>query len=150
MSLFVMACSAGKHGGLQAAGLKYDSRQHRTLFREFFLNGAFCSHDALILSAEHGFLSLTQTIGDYDLLLDDTRAAEIACSPFQQELVAKALVGHDEVYVYGGERYRAVVRQVLAALGFTGEVIDVVGPNRGCCDHFSALQAVFYGMSADA
>lgn len=150
MALFVMACSGGKHEGLQAAGLKYDSRQHRALFREFFLNGGFCSNDALILSAQHGFLSLTQTIGDYDLLMDDTRAAEIANSPFQQEKVAAHLEGHDTVYLYGGKLYRGVVRAALEALGFQGEVVDVVGPDRGCCDHFSALQGVFYSMSAEA
>lgn len=150
MALFVMACSAGKHQGLQAAVNKYDSRQHRTLFREFFLNGAFCSHDALILSAEHGFLGMTQMVGDYDLLLDDERAAQIAHSPFQQERLAQALDNHDTVYLYGGRLYRDTVRIALAALGFTGEVVDVVGPDRGCCDHFAALQAVFYGMSAEA
>lgn len=88
------------------AGTKYNSRQHRALFREFFLNGSLGIHEALILSAQHGFLSMGQMVEDYDLLLDDDRAAELATSQEQHQKLAKALDGHDEVYLYGGELYR--------------------------------------------
>lgn len=145
-----MACSAAKHTGPLPAGLKYNARQHRTLFREFFLNGAYCSHEALILSAKYGFVPMTQTVEDYDLLLSDAGAAELVDRPQSVDAVKRALVGQDEVYVYGGEIYRCAVQEVLARVGFTGRVVEVVGPNRGCCDHFSALQSVFYDMSAEA
>lgn len=145
-----MACSAAKHKGPMPAGVKYDSRQHRALFREFYLNGAFCSHDMLIMSAKHGFVDAGKVLEDYDLLLDDMRAAVIASEPTQIAKVRRAAWEHDEVYLYGGRLYRDVVRKILGSVGYAGRIIDVVGPDRGCCDHFSALQGIFYDMSPEA
>lgn len=150
MALFIMACSAAKHTGVLPAVVKYDSRQHRALYREFFLNGAFCSHDALILSTKYGFLPLMSPVEDYDLLMDDESAAALVASNEARTTIIKALDEQDTVYLYGGRLYRDAVKAILSAVGFQGEVVDVVGPDRGCCDHFSALQGIFYGMSADA
>jgi hypothetical protein len=150
MALFVMACSAAKHKGPCPAGVKYDSRQHRTLFREFYLNGGYACHDALILSAKYGFVRLEDRITDYDLLMDDLIAEQLVQDRRQLSKLRSAIADHDEVYLYGGLRYRDTVKKLLRFMGFTGTVHDVVGPNRGCCDHFAALQAVFYDMSAEA
>ena len=152
MALFVMACSQDKHAGTRPAGLKYNARQHRALFHEFFVEQAYCSHDALILSAEFGFLPLSRPIPDYDLILDDVRAAEIVFDDAQVRVIASALAEMEDqtVYVYGGKRYRDAVRAILSRMGFLGQVVDVVGPNRGCCDHFAALQGLFRAQSVDA
>lgn len=150
MALFIIACSAAKHQGPLAAGLKYDSRQHRALFQEFFLEGAYCSHDAMILSAKLGLIPLTQTVEDYDLLMDDERAAQLATCPSQRAILERAIVEQDEVYVYGGKLYRETVKKVLADVGFNGQVIEVVGQDRGCGDHFGALKDLFLSMSAEA
>ncbi len=150
MALFVMACSQDKVDGVQPAVLKYKSRQHRALYREFFLGGSLGIHDALILSAKYGYLTVDHLIDNYDLLMNDSRAVELAESPEALRTLARALDGHDLVYVYGGALYRDVVKAGLAGLGFTGDVVEVVGPNRGCCDHFAALQDVFHSQSAEA
>ncbi len=150
MALFIIACSAAKNEGTLPAAVKYDSRQHRALFQEFFLEGAYCSHDAMILSAKLGFIPLTQNVEDYDLLMDDERAAQLASCSSQREALEAAITDQDEIFVYGGRLYRDTVKKILSGLRFGGQVTEVVGQDRGCGDHFGALKDLFYSMSAEA
>lgn len=144
MALYVIGCSEGKADGSKAALLKYAPRQHAAL-REAFL-GAFGSdgffaagHDLCILSAEFGVLGAAAPVADYNRKMDTKRAAALQADASQAARFAAQAEGHDEVVVYGGALYRGIIRTWAATLGL--DVVELVGGNRGCGDHFSALQA---------
>jgi hypothetical protein len=149
--LLVMACSGAKVDGERAAALKYDARQHDAAVEAFYGHGglAQAGHGYAILSAEFGFVAPTQALPDYDRKMDASRARQFEADAGQLAAFAALAEGHDEVAVYGGEQYRRVVREFAQALGL--EVIEVVGLNRGCGDHFSALTVDLFGaLDADA
>lgn len=136
MALVIMACSETKHPGARAACLKYQGRQH-TAIREAMVEwGWAVGSDLYILSAKYGLVPSYQPLPDYNHRMTPSRAAALA-QDADQIATAEALTAeHDTVYVYGGQDYRAVVE----ALFPDSEVVALVGANRGCGDHFSALQ----------
>jgi hypothetical protein len=129
MAVLVLACSEPKMAGNVAAAVKYNTRQHRTFLEFMWQYGYAAGHEAYILSAEFGLIPLTQTVPDYNRKMDAACARELAPQ------IAATLAQHadDTVYVYGGKLYRDTVKAVH------GDVVDVVGENRGCGDHFSEL-----------
>tara|TARA_B110000902_G_scaffold265145_1_gene348597 strand:- start:847 stop:1221 length:375 start_codon:yes stop_codon:yes gene_type:complete len=80
-----------------------------------------------ILSAKHGLLKSNTMIENYELKMDEKRSRELIKqgTPFELE---------GEVYVYGGKNYRNVVN------AWFDNVTELVGPNRGNFDHYSALK----------
>lgn len=132
MAVLVMACSEPKRAGDVAAAVKYMTRQHNAFLTFMWEQGYAAGHDAYILSAEFGLIPLTQTVPDYNRKMDTARARELAPQ------IAATLAAHegDTVYVYGGRVYRDAVKVVV------DDVVEIVGGNRGCGDHFSELLAM--------
>lgn len=147
MTLFVIACTEKKAPGVHAAALKYSGRQHNTLTSAFMGELFAAGHDLVVLSAEHGILSATQPVADYDRKMDARRCVEMVGSEEQRNRFRAALEGHDDVVVYGARRYRQVV---LAWAGAEVDVTELTGADRGCGDHFSALQEYLATLDADA
>jgi hypothetical protein len=140
--IFIMACGESKNPGKLPAFRKYAGRQFAVLAEE--LSGLWAAgHTVYILSAKHGLIPAQQTLADYDQLMTDGRGREL----FEQ--VRNELCSCDddeEVVVYGGKVYRALV---AAAVGGR-EVIELVGEDRGCGDHFSELRAFLRSYTEDA
>jgi hypothetical protein len=141
-ALWIIGCTSKKNDGERAACTKYDARQHRVLLDLFWQYQAPCGDDLAILSAEFGLVPAAKPVRDYDRKMDGKRAAEIAADPAQLAELADLLAGKDEIYLYGGRSYRACIQSMLAALGADVDVIEIVGDNRGCGDHFSELCAM--------
>lgn len=151
--LIIMACSAAKRAGLLPALDKYDTRQHRALDHELLFEQAICCNEAMILSAEFGLIDFNRSIPDYDRKMDAARAKEFASDDQQLAIIREALsyeMTQETVVLYGGKLYRNTIKALLDRAGFDGEIIEIIGENRGCGDHFSALQQLFYDHSIDA
>lgn len=151
--LIIMACSEAKLDGRRAALDKYNTRQHRSLHHELWMEQALCSNIAMILSAEHGLIDINRSVADYDRKMDAARAAEFASDEEQLAIIREALsdeLAQDIVAIYGGKLYRNTVKALLQRAGFDGEIIEIVGENRGCGDHYSALMQMFAAHSVDA
>jgi hypothetical protein len=150
--LIIMACSAAKLAGAQVPTVKYDTRQHRLLHQEMFIEGMICSHDTMILSAEFGLIPITRPVADYDRKMDAARAKEFSSDDRQLAIIKDAIAeeNHETVALYGGALYRNTVKALLDRAGFDGEIIEIIGENRGCGDHFAALQDLMSQYSVDA
>jgi hypothetical protein len=150
--LLIMACAAPKLEGAQLAGYKYTTRQHRALVEEFFGegDGYLAGNEAVILSAKFGVVPCTSTVEDYDQCLDKARAQALCNDATQVARMARAVSEQRTVYIYGGTLYRHVARTLLAQAGYTGDIIELIGLNRGCGDHFSALCDLLTDLSVEA
>lgn len=135
--IVIIACSETKVDGPELALDKYVSRQHRTVsaaVSELYAAG----HFVYILSAEYGLLPSFRLLDNYNRKMTAQRAAELM-SQMVEELTEALEDGPTSVVVYGGKIYRDAVK-AAAILANAGPVVELVGPDRGCGDHFSALQ----------
>jgi len=136
MALWIISCSEKKVPAEQAAGIKYDSRQHRAILAAFYQERFAAGDELLILSAEFGLVEVYRPLPDYERKMDEARAKELAADPAQQATLDAALAGQDEVFIFGGKVYRDMVKAMLPE---DVSVEELVGADRGCGDHFSAL-----------
>jgi len=151
MALFFMACGEAHTPGVTLSGLKYQTRQHRALLDFLMVEGGWgCGHEGAILSAGMGALGMRTPVVDYDLKLTQARATELLANPQYIRVLTDALDGQDTVYLYGGKLYRETMVRMLMTVGFTGEVVELVGENRGCGDHFGSFADVLYDHSEEA
>lgn len=135
--LLIMGCSGRKQDGENAATTKYLGRQH-DVARSF----AYCDGiEVAYLSAEFGLIDFGHPLPDYDRKMDAMRALSLVNDPAQRDMARRLGDGHDTVAVFGGKVYREAVK----ALFPEHEVVEVVGEDRGCGDHFSALRNLLPG-----
>lgn len=137
--LLVLACSGSKNPGQLAAAMKYRARQFdATLDAYLDPAGMYAAgHDLVILSAEFGVVPAYRALPDYDTKMTRAIADRFLADEAAFAAFAEAAEGHDEVAVYGGKLYREVVVAWADRLGL--DVTEVVGQDRGCGDHYSAL-----------
>lgn len=128
-----MACSTGKTG---QALQPYQGRQHDLLVDRMWNERFACGDDLAYLSARHGFVSCTTAIAPYECAMTEAVSQALIADPAQKTALAALVEGHDRVVVYGGKLYRDVV---AALVGDDIEVVALLGANRGCGDHYSAL-----------
>lgn len=135
MQYIILACS----------GQKADERNHAIdLYqaRQFKAVSDAIDDDSLvsILSAQHGLIADLWQVDPYDRTMTPERARDLAASEFDGWLFAHTAMDPevDEILVYGGKLYRDVVK--AWAEPWDIEVTELVGANRGCGDHFAALQ----------
>ncbi len=150
MSLFVIACTASKNPGDTAAAFKYRGRQHNAMGAAFLApDGLFAAgHDLAILSAEHGLLRCTDAVADYDRRMTAERSEALKTDRASFAQFVLMAEGHEEVVVYGPRAYRNVVGAWAELLGV--DVVELTGADRGCGDHFSALQDHLAALDEDA
>jgi hypothetical protein len=141
--IFIMACGESKNPGKLPAFRKYAGRQFAVLAEE--LSGLWAAgHTVYILSAKHGLIPAQQTLADYDQLMTEGRGRELFDNIVR--VLDDSDNAEDEIVVYGGKVYRALV----AAAAGDREVIELVGEDRGCGDHFSELRAYLRSYTEDA
>lgn len=131
MDTLVIACCAPKLEYSAPALELYQNRAFNLVRKTEDIGERF---QILILSAKHGLIPAHNVIAPYDQLMTDERMNELVqrkCAP----LWLRDAPG--EIYVYGGLRYRFVVRTWCKLIGRTPR--ELIGPNRGCGDHYSAL-----------
>jgi len=118
----IISCCPDKLEGMHQAIDIYQGRSYK-LVRSETLNNI----RVFILSAKYGLLKSDTMIENYELKMDEERSLELINQgrPFELE---------GEVYVYGGKNYRNVVN------AWFDNVTELVGPNRGIGDHYSALK----------
>lgn len=133
--IFVMGCSAGKAEGSVPGFAKYAARQH-DLLRENLADLWAAGHAVYILSAKFGLVQAHNALPDYDEKMTPARAAELAEQVMLE--LKEAEEDHEEVVVYGSALYRSVIEQASDL-----PVYGVVGQDRGCGDHYSALKKLF-------
>jgi len=126
--MLIVACSETKTPGAQRAADKYVSRQHSAVAANWGSVGYYA-----ILSAEFGLVPAQRKLPDYNTKMTPA----IAKTHHKQIKALLAAMPDDVIYVYGGKVYRDAV---IAAAPKGAKVVELVGRNRGCGDHFSALQ----------
>lgn len=141
--LLVLACSDKKNQSPRAALTKYAGRQFASTMNAYIDPAGMyaAGHDVVILSAKFGIVPAYRTLPDYDTKMTPAIAADWLADDDAFDAFAQAADGHDEVAVYGGALYRSVVSEWAERLGLL--VTEVVGENRGCGDHYSALSEMF-------
>jgi hypothetical protein len=130
--IIVIGCSEKKEAGSVPAFDKYLARQHDVV-RESIQDLWAAGHEVFILSAQFGLVPAHKSIPDYDLRLTADRAVELGKQV--RKVLAEVEGDHDEVRVYGSKLYRSVVAAATSL-----PVEGIVGQDRGCGDHFSALK----------
>ena len=117
----ILSCCPDKLEGTYRAIDIYQGRSYK-LVRSETLNNI----RVFILSAKYGLLSSDDMIENYELKMNKKRSLELIeeGKPFDLE---------GEVLVYGGKDYRNVVN------AWYDNVTELIGPNRGIGDHYSAL-----------
>lgn len=134
-ALYIIACSTEKN---PTGFSPYKGRQHAAIEVEFFEARYACGDELAWLSAEHGYFAPSEAKDRaYNRKLDGKRAAELAGCAAQHAKLQYLLEGHDTVVLYGSALYRDTVKSMLPS---DIEVVELVGADRGCGDHFSALQ----------
>ena len=123
-----MSCTETKRPGAHPALDLYLPRQFK-IAREF---AARPDWRVMILSAEHGLIDGGDVIECYERPMTPVRAAELT------KATPANYPSTGPVYVYGGSKYRGIVRAWARRLGASYPV-EVVGRNRGNGDHYSAL-----------
>lgn len=139
--VIILACSLSKLSGTHTAVNLYNTRQHRAVAAKIHnLRSAGCK--VYILSAEYGLISAHVMIQNYNRKLTTSRAREL----LPQLRIDLAGYGNEEIVVYGGGLYRQLVELSVPA---STVIHHIIGKNRGCGDHFSALQQFLAGYTAD-
>lgn len=149
-AFFIIGCSEQKAPGPQAAAFKYAPRQHAAI-RAAFMGpcGLWAAgHQLSILSAAFGLVDATTALPDYNVKMTQHGARMLASSAAAREAFLADIAGFDQVVVYGGGLYRSVVRAWLQ--GSEVELVELVGRDRGCGDHFSALLGYIADMQEDS
>lgn len=143
MTLYVIACGQKHNGGRVPAMDAYLGRGYDVVRREI-MDRVVCGDSFVFLSAEHGVVGAFEPIeSDYDRKMTDARMMALASDSRQQAKFLDVLEGHEEVKVFGGSLYRALVRSMVP----DGVEVDaLVGDGRGCGDHFSALHYELAGQ----
>ena len=120
--VLILPCSATKRP--DAAPLPAQERYTGPLWQSYRVAVAQLpsSPKTLVLSAEFGIIGVADPIPDYDRMLDEDRAAEIAASPAQLDSLAAALDGATDLYVTGGALYRATVGVMVRTLRDAGRL----------------------------
>ena len=101
--------------------------------------------EVLILSAEYGLVAADELLKPYDRVLDRARAAEFKRKTYEYGAKVPRLLSLDssDVYVFGGELYRDVIRTWCDRAG--RQCIELIGQNRGMGDHYNALKRLLVG-----
>ena len=134
-ALYILACSTGKN---PTGFSPYKGRQHTLIVKAFLAHRYACGDTLAWLSGGHGYITPDAIPSRcYDARLTAKRAAEIAANPVQRARLLALLEGHDTVVLYGSTLYR---NTVVSMLSDDIAIVHLVGANRGCGDHFSALQ----------
>ena len=126
-----MSCTETKRPGAHPALDLY-------LARQFKIARAFAELPGwrvLVLSAEHGLIDGGDVIESYERPMTKARAAELS------KATPANYPTSGPVFVYGGSKYRGIVRAWARDLG-ASDPVEVVGLNEGCGHHYSALVAL--------
>lgn len=135
----IIACSATKNEGPRAAAQKYASRQHNEALTGMLAWGYAAGYEFSILSAKHGVVRALTMVGNYDVAMSARLRDQFIADP-AAKAQAEAQVGDaEQIVVYGGRLYRDVIKAWFP----DREIIELVGEDRGCGDHFSALKSFF-------
>lgn len=134
--VLIIACSGKKAEDQGAACVHYDARQHRLALAEFWEWGAACDLQLCFLSAEFGLLEATENVPQYDRKMDAKRFAELAYNEAMRGRAREIVGDAEEILVYGGKPYRQLILEWFPV----ETVTEIVGLDRGCGDHFSALK----------
>lgn len=130
MKMLIIACSEPKAPGMVKAYQKYLSRQHRAT-EDKFADLWAAGYGLCILSAEFGLVPAQRRVDDYNTKMDKVQACWLRP---QIKAIIEAL-DPTEIVIYGGKAYRDAIKIVTDI-----PVRELVGQDRGCGDHFSALQ----------
>lgn len=136
--IFVIACSETKVTGPELAVDKYVSRQHRAV-NEALTDLYAAGHFVYVLSAEYGLLPSFRLIPDYNRKMTVHRAAELMTQIVEELEEILEDEGARSIVVYGGKEYRDAMKAAATLVGID-TVVELIGQNRGCGDHFSELQ----------
>jgi len=135
MDTLIISCCAPKLERPAPAIELYQNRVFNLIRNTPDLDQRF---QVFILSALYGLVPAHQMLEPYDQMMDDDRVRELTdCSV--APLWLRESPGR--VFVYGGERYRHVVKDWSTKMR-RRLVIEVVGRNRGNGDHFSELKRI--------
>ena len=135
MSTFIFSCTGSKRPGTHRALDLYRARQF-AVARKFAASG----WRVMILSAEHGLIDGGDVIECYDRPMTQPRADDLAAA------IPSNYPSTGPVFVYGGSKYRGIVRAWARRLG-APDPVEVVGRNRGNGDHYSELVALASSMT---
>jgi hypothetical protein len=134
VNTLIMSCTETKRPGAHPALDLYLPRQFK-IAREF---AARPDWRVMILSAEHGLIDGGAVIESYERPMTKARAAELSKA-------TPANYPTGPVFVYGGSKYRGIVRDWAsdrASDRDASDPVEVVGLGRGCGHHYSALVAL--------
>ena len=140
--IIILACSEAKHPGPRPAFDKYNSRQFTLLANH--IHGLWMArHTVFILSGGYGLVPAHQQIEDYDQKLTPSRVGAFAVQI--RDTLRPYDSTEEEVVVYGGKVYRDAIAAATPL-----PVVELVGENRGCGDHFSELQSFLANLTEEA
>jgi hypothetical protein len=134
VNTLLISCTGSKRPGTHRALDLYKPRQFK-IAREL---AARPDWRVLVLSAEHGLIDGGDVIECYERPMTQPRADELAAA-------TPANYPSGPVFVYGGAKYRGIVRAWARDLG-ASDPVEVVGLNEGCGHHYSALVALARSM----
>ena len=121
--LFI-SCAGRKLGQFARAIDLYQARQFNLAKELRELNWQIT-----IISAKYGLVDADQVIATYDQKMTLARSNEILSDDFPD-------ISGTTNYVYGGELYRRIVREL------DQNVVEIIGRNRGNGDHYSHLAGI--------
>tara|TARA_Y100000310_G_scaffold228485_1_gene230775 strand:- start:127 stop:573 length:447 start_codon:yes stop_codon:yes gene_type:complete len=136
MDTLILSCTASKRGEPSQALDLYLSRAFD------LVRSDRARFHVQVLSAFYGLLEADEVIDPYNQKMTPAIAAELM-DPANTQM-ARAInrdSWSEVIYVYGGELYRKVVLYWAWEIG--RPVVELVGPGRGCGDHYSALKRLF-------
>lgn len=131
--IIVVSCTEKKTAGNVPAFDKYVARQHK-LVRDNLEDLWAAGHTVYILSAKFGLVPAQRALPDYDLKMTVDRGVELG-KQVRAELALATEEDDGEIVVYGSAIYRAVIEAATDR-----PVNGLVGADRGCGDHYSALK----------
>lgn len=140
--IIVMVCSETKNPGIRRAFNKYAGRQF-TILNDHIHGLWMAGHTVFILSALYGLIPAHRLVEDYNIKLNRRRLAGLT-QQIRDTMSPYDLSGED-VVVYGGKLYREAIAAATPL-----RVTALVGEDRGCGDHFAALQDFLNELSEDA
>ena len=90
--------------------------------------------DVWILSTKYSLIHADKFIRSYDQIMDRKRSIELCESKLPDNFSKKDT--NTSIYIYGGKKYRDVLNAWFNDL----TIEELIGQNRGCGDHYSALK----------